>query len=108
MAVFSDSSSDARMELLLRRADFADALAAAERPQRRRRNTALAVLSMGVLALVMGMFLNSGLLLYAVLAFQVPVFGVGFYLMAGQKVRNLRREVAALDKDLKALEEGEE
>ena len=106
MAVFSSSSTESRTELLLKRADLADALEAAEGPQRQRRRVALALLAFGVMALTLGLTLDTAWLLYAAMAFQVPIFGFGLFLLAGQEVRRLRRELEAVDQELGDLHRG--
>ena len=51
--------------------------------------------------------MDTGLLSYAILALQIPFFGFGLFLMAGQEVRRLRREVDALEGEWRSLENGE-
>jgi undecaprenyl pyrophosphate phosphatase UppP len=103
LVVFPESQSESRTELLLRRANLADALETEEGQQRRRRRFALAVLTSAVIALVVGLTLNSEWLFYAVMVLQVPIFGLGLFLLAGQEVKRLKREVEALDVELEGL-----
>jgi hypothetical protein len=64
----------------------------------------LGVLVIGVIALILGLTLNTALLIWAIVAFQIPIFGLGLFLLAGQEVRRLRREVAALEAELRVPE----
>ena len=107
LALFSSSSEESRTEFLLRIEGLRDALEAAEVPQRRRKTLGFGVLLIGVIALVLGLTLDTGLLVYAILALQIPFFGFGLFLMAGQEVRRLRREVDALEGEWRSLETGE-
>ncbi len=107
LALFSSSSEESRTEFLLRIEDLKDALEAAEVPHRRRKTLGFGVLLIGVIALILGLTVDTGLLSYAILAFLIPFFGLGFFLMAGQEVRRLRREVDALEGEWRSLETGE-
>jgi hypothetical protein len=103
LADLSSHSVEFRTELLLKRADLTDALEAAEVPHRRRKRLGLAVLVICVIALILGFTSNTRWLLYAFYALQIPFFGLGFFLLAGQEVRRLRRDVEAVDKELRLL-----
>ena len=108
MAVFSDWSSKSRTELLLKGADLSDALDAAEARQKMRRRLGLGVLTFGVIALIFGVTLDTRLIIYAVSALQIPLFGVGLFLLAGQEVSRLRREVEVVETELGRLDAGDE
>ena len=56
-----------------------------------------------MVALAIGITLDTSWLSYAVLALQVPVFGLGLHLMAGHEVRRLKREVESVEREIQAL-----
>ena len=105
--MFSSSPEESRTELLLKRVELKDALEAAEASQRRRIRLGLGLLAIGVIALILGLTLDTRWLVYAVSAFLIPIFGFGFFLMAGQEVGRLEREVEAVDPESQLLESGE-
>jgi len=108
VVVFSDSSSKSRTELLLKGADLNDALDAAEARQQKRKRLGLGVLTFGVIGLILGVTLDTRWIIYAVSALQFPLFGIGLFLLAGQEVSRLRREVEAVETELGALDVGDE
>ena len=105
--MLSDPPGKSGTELLLKRADRADALELAEARQQKRRRLGLGVLTFGVIALILGVTLDTRWIIYAVSALQIPLFAVGLFLMAGQEVSRLRREVEAVEEELTEPAAGE-
>ncbi len=101
-----DRSWDSRTELLLKKAYLNDAFEVEAGNQRKRRRLGLGLLASGGIALAVGLTVNTAWLGFAALALLVPLFGLGFFLMAGQGVRRLKEEVEAVEVELRALESG--
>ncbi len=98
---------NSKTELLVERADLNDAFEAEAKRHRSRGRIGFGLFVIGLVALAVGLTLDTSWLTSAVVALQVPVFGLGLHLMAGHEVRRFKREVESVEKEIQALESGE-